>query len=267
MVNTDDVFNDFEQKVEGKHKDVENPKKEISEDELLKRKHQEQKQVLKEKQKEEMRAIEERKKKHLPKEEKLKSFATTERIAFLAIILVLIAYIVIDLSFYHGDKNSLSEDSITVSVVGEVNESVEAEEVKATAEEKETVEEVIEEKEYSGVVKFTISKVHTSVSEDQDDLGYIERITFVIENDQDKVLTPVVKAYIYDSEMDELWETKSRGIYTFPGGITAGSTHTGTITISPKSFIDLDIKKDIRLTLNDTKSGFIKGVNQKVAIS
>ena len=67
--------------------------------------------------------------------------------------------------------------------------------------------------------------------------------------------------------MDELWETKSRGIYTFPGGITAGSTHTGTITISPKSFIDLDIKKDIRLTLNDTKSGFIKGVNQKVAIS
>ena len=35
--NVDDVFNDFEQKVEGKHEAFENPKKEMDEDELLKK--------------------------------------------------------------------------------------------------------------------------------------------------------------------------------------------------------------------------------------
>ena len=63
MGNKDDVFNDFEQKVEGKSKTFENPKKELSEDELLRKRHHEQKQALKDKQKEEMNTIEEKKKK------------------------------------------------------------------------------------------------------------------------------------------------------------------------------------------------------------
>ena len=34
-----------------------------------------------------------------------------------------------------------------------------------------------------------------------------------------------------------------------------------------KTFRNLDIKKNVRLTLNDTKEGFIKGINKEVTIS
>ncbi|MAE42217.1 hypothetical protein CMO93_00470 [Candidatus Woesearchaeota archaeon] len=260
----DDVFKDFEHKVEGKKGTSEKPQKEMSEEEHLKRKYNEQKEALKEKHKQEMGRLEEKKKEYSPKGGKIpQNFVTTERIASIAIILVLVGYIVIDFSFYHGEKSNVGEEIITASIVEGENKTVEVEEETVA----EVVEEVVEEKTYSGVVKFAIKKVYTTVNDNDDDLGYIEKISFIIENDQDKVLTPVIEAYIYDSEMDEFWETKIRGKYTFAAGITAGSTHTDTVTISPKSFRNLDVDKNIRLTLNDTKSGFIKVVNQEVTIS
>src|SRR3989344_9193555 len=78
---------------------------------------------------------------------------------------------------------------------------------------------------------------------------------------------PVVDMYIYDSEMDKSWETRSRGQYTYPVGIKPGDKQKGSISVVPKTFRNLDLKKNIRLALNDTESGFITAVNDAIFIS
>ncbi|MDP7244277.1 MAG: hypothetical protein QF568_02955 [Flavobacteriales bacterium] len=262
----DDIFDDFESKVEGKEDTAE--EKEINEEELLKRKYQEAEQDLKEKHKKEKEALaEKRKKEMMHGEAPTKSFPNIEKIAYMAIILVLAAYIVFDLSSNHWGKGIgiETDQTITAAVVQKENKTDEIGEV---VEEVEEVEEepVVEEKELSGVIALNIDNIYTTIIDEDNDLGEISKIVFTIDNGKDKVLTPLVRVYAYDSEMEEKWETWSRGEYTYEAGIASGKEHTGVIDLSPKKFINLDLKKSIRLTLNDTEDGFITAVNEKVLI-
>lgn len=258
----DDIFEDFGAKVEDKPQAA---REELSEEELLKRKYQKSEQELKEKHRKEKEALEEKRKRELRGHEEApsKSLPHIEKIAYMAIILVLAVYIAIDFSFYHGEKTvDVETDTITAAAVQEENKT---DSIKEVAEEE--VEEVVEEeKNLSGIVMLTINKIYTSVDDNDDDMGEISKIVFAIDNGKDKVLTPLVNVYVYDDEMDEKWETWSRGTYTYGAGIAPGKSQVGFIDISPKKFINLDIKKNIRLTMNDTEDGFVKAVNQKVLI-
>ncbi|MBU89992.1 hypothetical protein CMO94_00505, partial [Candidatus Woesearchaeota archaeon] len=194
-----------------------------------------------------------------------KNSSNLERVAYVAVILVLVAYTVIDLSFYHGEKEAKVESDQTVTAAavksGDKANETENKTVEKTAEEKEPVKE---EKKLSGVVTFTIGNVYTEVDEN-DDMGKINRIAFTIGNGKDKILTPVVHVYAYDSTLDESWETKSRGKYEGIA-IEPGNRQTGIVDLSPKTFRNLNLKKNIRLTLDDTKDGFITAVNKEVLI-
>ena len=280
----DDIFKDFEHKVTDKEKAPHHPvnkeishhpvkkevphhpKKELNEDQLLKNKYQKAERALKEKYKEEKTALEE-KKKEIPRhiQTHTKNSSNLERVAYVAVILVLVAYTVIDLSFYHGEKEAKveSDQTITAAAVKSEDKANETENktVEKTAEEKEPVKE---EKKLSGVVTFTIGNVYTEVDEN-DDMGKINSIAFTIGNGKDKILTPVVHVYAYDSTLDEIWETKSRGKYEGIA-IEPGNRQTGIVDLSPKTFRNLNLKKNIRLTLDDTKDGFITAVNKEVLI-
>ena len=69
-----------------------------------------------------------------------------------------------------------------------------------------------------------------------------------------------------DDELDERWETMSRGKYQGTS-IKPGDSQSGTIELSPKSFRNLDIDKSLRLVLNGTSQGFIKAASKKVTIT
>ena len=66
--------------------------------------------------------------------------------------------------------------------------------------------------------------------------------------------------------MDVSWETRSRGQYKGIA-INPGDKYTGSLSLTPKSFNDLKLERTVRLSLNDTKDGFITAVNEKVIIS
>ena len=72
--------------------------------------------------------------------------------------------------------------------------------------------------------------------------------------------------YIYDDEIAEDWETKSRGQYKYDSGIKPGESKTGIISVTPKSFRNLNLEKHVRLALNDTDTGFITAVNKEIMI-
>jgi len=274
----DDIFKDFEHKVDGKEESHHVHKKEthethksheekLSEGELLKRKYEKAEQVLKHKYKTEKEALEEKKKKEIHGYGEIphKSTQNIERVAYVAVILVLIVYVGIDLTFYHGDSASEEEDqAITAAAVKQEDEANETEEVA----EQEPVEEevVVEEKKLSGKIILVIDKVYTEVPDEDKDLGYITKVAFTIDNGKKTSFKPILFVYAYDSELDESWETRGRGKYVGTA-IKSGEKQTGTIEVSPKTFRNLDIKKSIRLTLNDTNTGFFTAVNKKVTIS
>jgi hypothetical protein len=268
----DDIFKDFETKVEDKQepaKEEAPEEKEISEEEILKKKYQKAEQALKEKHKKEREALEEKRKKEMVHgEAPTKSFPNVERVAYIAIIIVLAAYIIVDWSFYHGEKPvDVEADTITAAAVKEENKINEIEEIveEETVEEAEEIEE--EEKQLSGVITLIIDQIYTEVLDEDEDFGCISKVVFTISNGKDKILKPFVEAYAYDSENIEDYETKSRGFYTYSIGINPGDNHTGSIDLVPKTWRNLDLKKHIRLVLNDTEDGYITAWNEEVLIS
>jgi len=274
----DDIFKDFEHKVEGKeeahhvhkketHETHKSHEKKLSEEELLKNKYEKAEQVLKHKYKTEKEALEEKKKKemHVHGEIPHKSTTNIERVAYVAIILVLVVYVGIDLSFYHGGSASEDEDqTITAAAVKSEDKANETENkiVEKTAEKK----DVVEEKKLSGRITLVIDKIYTEVPDEDKDLGYINKVVFTIDNGKKTSLKPILFVYAYDNELDEIWETRNRGKY-IGTAIKSGEKQTGTIELSPKTFKNLNLEKSIRLTLNGTGVGFITGINKKVTIS
>jgi len=279
--NNDDVFNDFEHKISNRKESIKNPVKEMSEEERLKFEHEEEKHALREKHKKEAKALEEKKSKEMLKhgEKPDKNIPSIEKIVYISIILIFVIYTIIDLSYIHG-KSIENQQEITAVVTGVIEEENKTDEVKETVEEElvvektkeKEVEEVkeepkVEEKKLSGVITFTIDEVYMAVDENDDDLGEISKVVFTIDNGKDKVLTPIVELFVYDSESKEDYETRRRGKYTYGAGINPGQKHIGSIDLKPKKFRNLDLEKNIRLVLNDTKDGFIDAVNKVEIIS
>ena len=280
----DDIFKDFEGKVDGKRKiskhsdseeEIKDSKENLSEEELLKKRYLEAERALKEKHRKEKEALKEKRKEEMVKQgvTQSKPLENTERIAYIAIIIVLVAYIAIDLSFYHGKGAGTESETISVSV-GEDNKTNEMQKNdtksiengnKAVEQPKEDV--IGESKNLPGVVTLTIDSIIKSVSEELNDTGYITRIVFTIDNGRDKVLTPFLEVYAYDSENKEDYETVRRRGYSSPLAIKPGDKYTGTIDLVPKTWANLNLKKNIRLTLNDTEDGFITAINEQVLIS
>ncbi|MBI2208570.1 hypothetical protein HYU50_03665 [Candidatus Woesearchaeota archaeon] len=253
----DDIFKDFEYKVKGKKETKEAPKQPV-------------RQFVDDEE-------EEKPKKQPVKYERLppKRLPNYEKIAYIAIILVLVAYTAIDWMYYHNeDNNSENASKISVKVATNAteanktaaakNETVAIVNKSAEKEENETVKE--EGKQLSGIVTLTIDKIYTSLSKSINDTGYIDKIDFTIDNGKDKALKPRVDVYAYDKEIEESWQTRSRGVY-LGTAIEPGGMYAGSISLSPKTFKNLNINKNVRLNLNDTDTGFIAAVNEEVVIS
>tara|TARA_Y100000310_G_scaffold242976_1_gene247309 strand:- start:17819 stop:18595 length:777 start_codon:yes stop_codon:yes gene_type:complete len=251
-----DIFKDFEYKVEGKEETSkkETPKKVVTHDEELKERYKKAEKALKEEK------IVEAPRRRIEID---KGPSSVERVAYIGIILVLAGFVAIDFSFFHnGGDSGVQDQAITaaaVKVENKTNESVEVEETVANV----TVEE---ETQLSGSISLDIDNINSEVVDADDDLGYISKIIFTIENGKENNLTPVVDVFVYDSKMDESWELRSRGQYT-GATIGSGEKQVGSVDVSPKTFRDLDIEKSIRLSLNSTEDGFITSVNENLVIS
>jgi len=262
----EDIFKDFEHKITDKKDSSEHSSENISDEERLKNKYMEAEHALKNKYKREKEILKEKKVEE-PGDKPSKDTTNIEKYAYIGIIIVLAVYIAIDLSFYHGKDAGIDEQAITASVVEEENLIDEFEELEEKPVEEELVEEsVVEEKKLSGTIAFRIDNIYTDVPDEDIDSGYLNRIVFTIDNGKDKVLTPIVQVFAYDSELHESWETRSRGQYEYKIGINPGDSHTGSIDVSPKTFRNLELEKNIRLTLNDTEDGFIKTITDKILI-
>ena len=257
----DDIFKDFEYKVKGRKEAKEAPKQPV-------------RQLVDDEE------GEKQPKKQFVKQERLppKQMPNYEKIAYIAIILVLAAYIAIDWMNYHNaGNNEESAKKISIKAVNNSAEASKTEMVKnetAAAVNKSTEDKPAaknetakaEGKKLSGTVTLTIDKVYTSLSKSINDTGYIDKVDFTIDNGKDKVLKPLVSLYAYDTELDKIWETRSRGDY-LGTALEPGGMYTGSISLSPKTFKDLNINKNIRLSLNDTDTGFITVVNEEILIS
>jgi hypothetical protein len=271
----DGIFDDFEHKVEGRGVHHESKKeapkkheKELSPTEILKNKYEKAEQVLKHKYNKEKEALEGKKNKGEHGSQTLHRVPTNiERIAYVAVIIVLVAYAGVDLVFNHGNTSVEEEDIITAAAVNQeaITEKAAEEVVEELAEE--TVEEPVEEVvTLSGKITLTLDKVHTEVSDNQEDTGIISKIDFTIDNGKETALSPIVEVYIYDNIMHESWEQNSRGQYTGTK-IKSGGKLSGTIILSPKTYKNLDVKKSIRVSLDDLEEGFITSVNDQITIS
>ena len=264
-----DIFKDYEYKVTGK-KEAPNTKREpvrqLEEEDEVKERYRKAESSLKEKK---AKASGRNDRAHLG------SIANYEKFAYIAVIVVLIAYIGIDLGFYHG-SDTTKEETVTAAAINmqsankTINEPVESsenasEEVQQETAGNQTAEETAEEKKLSGKIVLTLDEVGAEVVDADGDLGQINEVFFTIENGKDKDLNPIVDVYAYDSKIDPIWEITSRGQYK-GAAIKPGDKYSGSINLVPKTFRNLNIEKSIRLALNDTEDGFIKAVNEQVLI-
>jgi len=277
MEDSDDIFEDFEAKVKSKKEGLDEhdgefkkPHEHISEKELLKRRYENEKRALEERYEKEMGILQEKEIKVALKQKKSKTGLKKLKTITYVMIIILLGYITY-LFFFNAEKSAEAESTqdTPVSVVNAGNKSNESEEVKQEAPEevKAPIEEPKEEKEFPGTITLTIDRVYSELDEDDKDLGYITKVVFTIDNGKNKVLTPIVDVYIYDDKMHESWKTRSRGKYTYAIGIKAGDKHTASVDLAPKTYRGLDSKKNIRLALNDTESGFITEANNAITIS
>ena len=276
----DDIFKDFEHKIKDKLESIHPDKKEahkfhekkLSEEERLKTKYHKAEESLKHKYEKEKEALEKKENKERYGHEEMPHgrVANIERSAYVAVILILVAFIGVYLSFYHGsDDIQAGEQAITAAAVqqeDEVEDVGEGDEEKATEEEKIVEEVKEEEKILTGKIDMVIDNIYTDLSDKNDDLGYIRKIIFTIENGKDKVLMPVVNVYAYDFKLHESWQERSRGEY-IGTSIEPGDRQTGVIDLTAKVFRNLDLEKSLRLTLDDSEGGFIKSVSEEVTIS
>lgn len=266
MENTDDIFDDFEDKVEDKRGSYRRHH-ENDHRELLKKKYQEELDALKHDYQEDIQAIPPRDMgEALNKDELKPSFSKVERFIYIGIVVLLLGYLITDLSFFHGDIGIElgSKQEITTSVVKEENKNDEVVEV-----EKEKIEEEpeVEEPSLSGTISLVIDKVYTEIDDNNNEIGYISKVAFTINNGKNKVLIPEINVYVYDDELDEIWETRIRGQFIYMDGINPGDEFTAEIDLVPKTYRNLNLKKYIRIALNDTEDGFITAINDAIIIS
>ena len=199
-----------------------------------------------------------------------------ERSAYLFIIAILVGYILFDLAFLHAGSLSIldgDKDPVLTGVDGNETNTTITKEPSNNDQNQGTKNATEPPKEEpkgdsnppgSGNVALSITTVdYEKVS---NSVGYITSVSFSIKNSKDTPITPVVNVYAYDSELEESWETRSRGNFKYPAGIAPGKSIEGSIELSPKTFRSLNLAKTVRIELNDTKSGFLKLATQTVEI-
>src|SRR3989338_949110 len=264
-----DIFKDYEYKVTGKKGAPEarrEPVRQLEEEDEVKERYRKAESSIKEK-----KAKDANRSYRAPSS----GIGSYEKFAYIAVIAVLVAYIGIDLGFYHG-SDTAKEETITAAALNTqsanktLNKSAESagnasKVVKGETAGNKTGEKLAEDKKLSGKIMLRLDEIDSEMVDADGDLGQINKVVFTIENGKDKDLNPVVDVYAYDSELDPSWEIKSRGQYK-GAVIKHGDKYSGSISLVPKTFKNLDIKKSIRLTLNDTEDGFIKAVNEQVLI-
>lgn len=207
--------------------------------------------------------------------------SSLEKKFFVGVIIILLAFIAIDMTFYHGSKTDETLDSSkpsAMSVGAAINEIKENKTVKAAAEvvnetgeaekeEEKTAEEedkTKEEKELSGNIELMINKIH-SIKEN-DNKGYINKVTFTIKNGKNKTLKPVVRVYAYDKNSEDPWIEKDRGEFVYSIGIVPGGEQAGSVDLSPRTFADMGIIKTVVLKLFDEEDDVIASVQDKFYI-
>jgi len=275
---SDDTFDDFEGKVHEKKKSTLFSKEEDSEEDYVKHKFKEEQGALKDQYRKEMASIHAKKTKQAIREGKMPPHHKfkIERMAYIAAIVILFLYIIVDLSVFHGssdpvlEEGMIDESSDTATTDEEQkketdSEAEEVEEIEEDPEEDTTVEEKKKDKQtFSGRVDFIINNIKTEVV--GDDRGYILEVSFTIQNDKSTTLTPIVTVYAYDSELEDTWIARPRGTYTLSSGIAPGKYEEAKIKLSPKTFINLHLDKTVRIELNSTEDGFIKATSKKIEI-
>ena len=199
--------------------------------------------------------------------------SSLERKFFVGVIIILLAFIAIDLTFYHGSKTTddklsttgvgaaISENKTVKAAAEVVNETAEAEK-----EENKTAEtgNKTTEKKLSGNIGLIINKIH-SIKEN-DNKGYINKVTFTIKNGKSKTLYPTVRVYAYDKNYGEEYMNKSRGDFTYPIGIVPGGEQAGSVDLYPRTFADMGIIKTVVLKLFDEDDEIIDSVQDKFYI-
>jgi len=190
-----------------------------------------------------------------------------ERGVLIGVIVILIAFIVFDLSFFHkgGVAETGEEGKVTGMIVDEiVNESEENETVQETVIEENETTETVEEKELSETIDLKINKIYKRKVDS--DLGYISKVSFTIENGKDEILKPVVKVYAYDKTNEDPWMEKDRGIFNYTIGIMPGGEQAGSIDLTPKTFTSLNIIKTVVLKLSDEGGEIITSTMERFYI-
>lgn len=193
-----------------------------------------------------------------------------ERLAFITIIVLLVGFIGYDYTFVHDGlkqaPDAAKSAEATASVVKEAAPSNDAatekkEEKSAAAPVTVPAPEVKKEEpkaaeapkpQLSGSIAITIDSVEREKKSDS--LGYINSVTFSIENGKDEVFFPHVTVKAYDKITEEAMSGTSRGIYTHPAGINPGDKQTGVINLSPKSFSNLNLEKTVVLVLRENNA-------------
>lgn len=194
--------------------------------------------------------------------------SSLERKVLVGIIIILLAFIAIDLTFYHGSKTAETTDNGESGIIGTVTVTNETQEENKTAEavvnETEEENKTAEEKKLSGTIDLIINKIHSI--KDDDNKGYINKVTFTIKNGKDKTLKPVVKVYAYDKNSEDPWIEKDRGEFIYSIGIVPGGEQAGSVDLYPRTFADLDVMKTVVLKLFDEDDDLIASVRDKFYI-
>lgn len=193
-----------------------------------------------------------------------------EKAAYLLIIILLIGYIGYDYAFVHknlgksGEESQSQDANAAAAAAPKPAEEVKTEPVPAAEAKTEPAAEAkVEVKEepkaepaaeapktqLSGSVEILITSVDREKRSDT--LGYVNSATFTIENGKDSVFFPYVTVIAYDKSTEDAMSDKPRGTHTYATGIKSGEKYTGTISLSPKSFSNLNQDKTVILHLRE----------------
>ena len=209
-----------------------------------------------------------------------------ERIVFVAIILVLSAYIVYDSAYVHPSKDSVTAKVLstktglnattatavpiattvskatsttttpttptttTTTLVADTNltKNISNVTVNATVNATSVTANATKPK-LSGIVSLTIGEINKEKV--GDDLAYINSVTFTVENGKDKAIFPLVRVMAFDTKIEKEWSTLSRGEHKFVDGIKPGDKQSAVIGLTPRAFSNLELQKSVILILDE----------------
>lgn len=183
-----------------------------------------------------------------------------ERVVYLLIILLLGSYVVYDLAsglnptagVVTSTTNITPNESTTSTTETTVTTTTVTTSTLAAQNTTNSSANASNAPSLSGAITITIDSISKEkVSETS---GYINSVTFIVENGKDKAVTPTVNVYAFDSKIEEVWNGISRGEHKFAEGLPSGGKTTATITLTPRTFFNLNLEKTLILKLNAPES-------------